>query len=197
MSLFPHEMESERLRYERLHPDDFDPYELYRYARADHPHSDEITEYVPWDPHDQPNETFEWVQETGEQFESGETATYVLRPKDGEHEGEFAGLTGLHPDWDRQRAALGIWLRKEFWGQGYSGERAGRLLELAFDRLDLDVVLVSHAPDNEQSKRAIQKYVERYGGQKEGHLRNQIVMGDEPQDTVRYTITGEQWEENR
>jgi len=34
MTLFPEEMESERLQYERLHPAEFDPFELYEYARA-------------------------------------------------------------------------------------------------------------------------------------------------------------------
>lgn len=53
-------------------------------------------------------------------------------------------------------------------GRGYSGERAGALLELAFDRLDLATVAVSHLPDNENSKRAVEKYVERFGGRYEG-----------------------------
>ncbi|MFC7072362.1 GNAT family N-acetyltransferase [Halovenus rubra] len=197
MSLFPTEMESKRLRYERLHPKDVDPFELYRYVRRGAPHIDEITRYVTWDPYDHPKEAVDWVEQSGTAFEEGDNATYVIRPKEGEHAGEFAGLAGLGPDWDRRSAGLGTWLRKPFWGQGYSGERAARLLEMAFDRLDLDLVRVSHAPDNDQSQRAIEKYVDRFGGRKLGRVRNHIVIDGEPRDSIRYSISHEEWERNR
>ena len=196
MSLFPAEMESERLRYERLHPDEFDPWELYEYARKDAPHTDEITEHVTWEPYEHPKEAVDWVHQCGSAFEEGSRATYVLRPKEGERAGEFAGLAGIEPDWDRRVAELGTWLRKPFWGKGYSGERAGRFLELAFDRLDLEVVTVTHDPENEPSRRAIEKYVDRFGGRKEGYLRNDIVIGGEPRDSVQYSISREEWAEN-
>ena len=197
MSLFPDELESERLRYERIHPDSFDPYELYEHAREGAPYIEEITRWVTWDPHQTPKETFEWVERTGEAFENGENASYVLRPRAGEREGEFAGTAGLGVDWERQLGTLGIWLREPFWGQGYSGERAGRFLQLAFDRLDLEAVMVSHAPENEQSERAISKYVERFGGRREGTMRYAIEMDGEGQDVVRYSITREEFDANR
>lgn len=197
MVLFPAEMESERLRYERLHPDDFDPFELYQHVQAGAPDVDEITKYVTWDPHGHPKETFDWVEQRGAEFESGDDATYLLRPKEGEHAGDVIGLAGLHPDWDRRLATMGTWLRPPFWGNGYSGERAARMLELAFDRLDLAVVAVSHDPKNHNSKRAIEKYVERFGGRKEGRIRNDLVIDGTPRDSIRYSITREEWNQNR
>jgi ribosomal-protein-alanine N-acetyltransferase len=197
MALFPTEMESDRLRYERLHPEEFDPDELYRHARAGAPHIDEITEYVTWDPHEHPKESLGVVESCGEEFESGEGATYVVRPTEGDRAGEFAGLTSVGVEWDRQLAVLGTWLRKPFWGRGYSGERAARMLELAFDRLDLEVVAVSHDPDNDNSRAAIQRYVDRFGGREEGRIRNDIVIDGEPRDSIRYSITREEWETNR
>lgn len=197
MSLFPTELESERLRYERLHPDDFDPLELYDHVRSGAPDVDELTEYLSWDPYNHPKDAFDWVERCGANFESRDDATYVLRPKDGERADELAGLAGLHPDWDRRLATMGTWLRTPFWGRGYSGERAGRFLELAFDRLDLEVVTVTHDPENDNSRRAIEKYVERFGGRTEGRLRNDVVVNGEPRDSVRYSITCEEWEQNR
>ena len=197
MSVFPEKMESERLRYERLHPDEFDPFELYEHVRRGAPHIDEITEHVYWDPYDHPKEALDWVDACGEDFESGEHAAYVIRPDGGDRPGEFAGLAGIRPDWDRRLATLGTWLRKPFWGQGYSGERAGRMLELAFERLDLEVVAVSHAPENDNSRRAIETYVERFGGRKEGRIRNDIVIDGEPRDSIRYSISREEWARNR
>ncbi|MFC7059201.1 GNAT family N-acetyltransferase [Halovenus salina] len=196
MSVFPAEIESDRLRYERLHPDEIGPFELYRHVKRGAPHIEEITEYVTWEPYDHPKQAADWVTQCGDQFEKGADATYVIRPKEGERAGEFAGLAGLHPDWDRKIATLGTWLRKPFWGRGYSGERAGRMLELAFDRLDLEVVTVSHDPENDPSRRAIEKYVERFGGRKEGHIRNDLVIDGEPRDSVRYSISRAEWEQN-
>ncbi|EMA46562.1 GNAT family N-acetyltransferase [Halobiforma nitratireducens] len=196
MSLFPTEMESERLRYERLHPDDIDPFELYEHARAGAPHIDEITEYVTWEPYDHPREALEWIETCGENFDGNDAATYVMRPTEGDRAGELAGLAGIHPDWDRRLAVLGVWFRKPFWGRGYSAERAARMLELAFDRLDLEVVTVSHDPENENSRRAIERYVDRFGGRKEGRLRNDIAVDGEPRDTIRYSITCEEWRAN-
>ena len=193
MSPFPATMESERLRYERLHPDDVDPFELYEHVRAGAPNVEEITEYVTWNPHAHPRETVEFVEGCGEAFEAGETATYVLRPAGGDRAGELAGLCALDTDWDRRLATMGIWLRKPFWGRGYSGERAARLLELAFDRLDLEVVAVTHLPENDRSRRAIEGYVERFGGRREGLIRNDVVVDGEPRDAVRYSVAAEEW----
>jgi ribosomal-protein-alanine N-acetyltransferase len=194
MSLFPAEMESDRLRYEHLHPETLDPFELYEHAREGAPHIDEITKHVSWDPYQHPKEAADWIERCGKQFETGEGVTYVVRPTEGDRAGEFAGLCGLHPDWSRRRTTLGTWLRKQFWGQGYSGERAARLLELAFDRLDLELVTVSHDPANDNSRRAIERYVDRFGGRKEGHIRNDILMDGEVRDSVRYSISSEEWQ---
>ena len=186
-------MESERLRYERLHPDDVDPYELYDHAKAGAPAIDEITRWVTWEPYGTPKEAADWIDRCGVAFDDGEDATYVLRPTEGDRAGEFAGLAGLHPDWDRRIATLGVWLRKPFWGRGYSGERAARMLELAFERLDLEVVTVSHDPENDNSRAAIQRYVDRFGGREEGRIRNDLVINGEPRDSVRYSIAREEY----
>ncbi len=197
MSIFPETLESDRLRYEAASPDAVDPYELYEYVNADAPNVDEITRYVTWDPYDHPKVALEWLEHCAEQFDEGESANYIIRPTERERAGELAGMAGVHPKWDRQLALMGTWLRKPFWGQGYSGERAATLLELAFETLDLEIVAVEHDPENEQSKRAIEKYVDRFGGQREGRLRNAVVMNGEPRDTIRYTIAKEEWQEHR
>lgn len=197
MSLFPRTLESDRLRYERVHPDDLDPLELYEHVRADAPHIDEVTRHVNWDPYPHPKQAEDWVARCGEEFEAGDAANYVIRPTDGEHADEFAGLAGIDPDWERRRATLGTWLRNPFWGRGYSGERAGRFLDLAIERLDLEVVAITHAVENEQSQPAIEKYVERHGGRREGRIRNDLVVDGDPRDVLRYSVAREEWADAR
>jgi len=50
-------------------------------------------------------------------------------------------------------------------------------------------VTVTHLDANENSRRAVEKYVERFGGRREGTIRNQITLDGEPVDTVRYSIS--------
>lgn len=194
--MFPETIETERLRFEPRWPDRVDVHDLYGIL-SDDAGIEESTAYVTWDPHGTKKETLEFLERGRTQWDDGEAAGYVLYPRTGEDGAdEIAGTTGLDVDWDRRTAALGIWLRKRFWGRGYSGERAAALCELAFDRLDLEVVSVSHHPDNEQSQRAIEKYVDRFGGRREGLLRNDLTfMDDSVHDRVRYTISQDEWRE--
>ena len=193
-SLFPDLIETERLRFEPRSPESVDVHDLYRICAAD-PGIDEVTRYVPWDPHEHPRET-EAFLERGDDYRTESTAAgYVLRPGKGEDgAGAVAGFTGLGVDWEKRRGGLGLWLRKRFWGRGYSGERATALVELAFDRLDLDVVTVGHDAANANSERAITRYVERLGGGRDGEFRNRCVDPDgSVSDEVRYSITKDEW----
>jgi RimJ/RimL family protein N-acetyltransferase len=193
--MFPEEVATDRLHLERLTQEHL--FELYEHARRGAPGIEGITEYVSWSPHRSLGETREFVDRSVEQWNDGEGVTYVLRPTEDEtNEGEFGGTTGFGIDWDRRTATLGLWLRKPLWGREYSGERAGALMDLAFSALDLDLVAVSHHPENENSERAIEKYVERYGGRREGLLRNGLLYQDGTVvDEVRYSISQAEYRE--
>lgn len=197
--MFPERIETDRLRLERLCHDNLDLFEYYRIC-SDDDGIEEVTRYMPWDPHETIVETKEFVDDAEEKWEKGETAEYIFRPKEST-EGEptdandapIAGQGGLHVDWERRTGELGTWFRKRFWGRGYSGERAAAMMELAFDLLDLELVAVTHHADNRKSRRAIEKYIEAHGGQREALIRNYIPYGDEVADEQRYTVTREQW----
>jgi ribosomal-protein-alanine N-acetyltransferase len=193
--MFPERIETDRLVLERLSHETLDLFEFYRVCSDANGDEDmtEVTRYMPWDPHETVNESKEFIDRCEEQWDEGEAATYVVRPREDEKgAGEFAGNAGFSIDWDRRTARLGTWLRKKFWGRGYSGERATALIEIVFERLDLEAVAVTHHADNEKSRRAIEKYVEAHGGRCEGRLRNWVPYGDRVADEYRYTITREE-----
>ncbi|WP_224334903.1 GNAT family N-acetyltransferase [Haloprofundus halobius] len=194
--LFPTVIETERLRLEPRTPEYVDVHELYRICSPS-PEMDEVTRHLPWSPHDTPKETSEFLRRGRQHRENHETVDYVIRPRENEDgAGEIAGFGGLNLQWDRRSAGLGLWLGKRFWGRGYSAERAAALLELAFDHLDLELVRVCHDPENENSRRAIKKYVDRFGGQRDGTFRNAAATVDgEVVDRTHYTVTQRQWRE--
>lgn len=192
--LFPETIETDRLRLEAAGPETVDVLELYGICSSD-PGIEDVTEYVTWEPHATPKETLEFLEHVAEGREENERASYVVYPREGEEgAGEVAGMAGFGVDWEKRTATLGTWLRKRFWGRGYSGERAAAFMQVAFDRLDLDCVTVSAEVDNERSNRAIEKYIETHGGRREGLLRNFVVIDGEPADCYRYTVSGGEWE---
>jgi len=194
---FPGTIRTDRLRIERLCHDAVDLRHYYRICSADDD-IDGVTEYLSWDPHESIRETKSFLDMVERQWENGESAAYVIRPRQGEPGGgEIAGGAGITVDWERDTGTLGVWLRKRFWGRGYSGERAAAFVELAFERLGLDLVAVEHQVGNERSKRAIEKYVDRFGGSYDGRLRNWAVKADEVRDQHRYTISREEYRRSR
>lgn len=196
-SLFPREVTTDRLRLVAADTESVDPFELYEYCREGATHVDEVTRYLTWEPYGTVNGAFEFLETCESEFESGEAAHYaVFAGVDEPEAGEFVGMAGLGPDWDRRLATLGTWLRKPFWGRGYSGERARALMRVAFDRLDLEAVAVTCHAENEKSRRAIRKYVEAAGGREEGLLRNHTRYRDGVADSYRFTVTREEWVEH-
>jgi len=197
--MLPEVIETERLRLEPGTPAYVDPLTVYEHCKEDAPAIDEITEHLPWRPHPHPEASVEFLERGAEQREEHEAAEYVVRPTEREDgAGEIAGFAGLKFDWEKDSAELGCWFRKPFWGRGYSGERALALAELAFEHLDFEVLTVSHHPGNDQSERAIAKYVDRMGGRREGVMRNAGVESIEQGggvDLVRYSVSQQEYRE--
>ncbi|WP_323675685.1 GNAT family protein [Halorubellus sp. PRR65] len=192
--LFPDEVVTERLRLVKESVADGDLGERYASMSTDGMDEGEVA-YVPVEPFEHLREAYEFVADREDRMQSGDAGTYVVRPREGEDgAGEPAGEAELFAVWPRRAAFMTFGLRKRFWGRGYSGERAAALIRLAFERLDLEVVFVSHLVANENSQRAIERYVDRFDGRREGTLRNQYPMNGEPRDVVQYSIGRDEYE---
>ncbi|WP_440989186.1 GNAT family N-acetyltransferase [Haloarchaeobius baliensis] len=206
--LLPRRIDTDRLTMLPSSPEVLDPLALYRVCSGDTA-IDEVTEHLTWEPHATPKESLEFLETTRDGLDSGEDASYQLyvAPDDAPEgidgpspRGPYAdtdlvlaGGAGMGIDWDRRTGTLGTWLRKPFWGRGYSGERAAAFVALAFECLDLEVVAVEHVAGNENSMRAIERYVERFGGRTEGAFRNWALKDGEPVTQHRYSITREEY----
>jgi RimJ/RimL family protein N-acetyltransferase len=197
--MFPERIETDRLELTALGPETVDVLDYYDICSGNRGDIETITEFVPWEPHDTPKESKEYLDLVASQREAGENAEFAVFPKDGEvAEGvsdDFAGAVGLCPHWDRRTGELGIWLREPFWGRGYYDEAFAALTRVAFECLDLDAVEIVHRHGNEKSRRATEKFVTSLGGTHEGRLRNYWTGPSGPADAHRYTVTREEWSE--
>jgi RimJ/RimL family protein N-acetyltransferase len=187
--LLPDPIETDRLVLAALDADAADPLTYHEHASGED--AEDVTAHRPWDPHDHRRDSLDDLREAEAAREAGEHARCVIRPRESEDGGgEFAGTTGVYPKWDRRRATFGVRLRPAFRGRGCSGERAAATVELALDRLDLDAVAVARVDGDETSRRAVEKYVERFGGRHGDPLRNlQVDEDGGVVDERRYTMT--------
>ena len=196
--LFPRKIETASLDLQQLCRENVDLVDYYELCSHHEPSIGEVTEYLPWDPHETVKQTADYLDELEAEWDDGTRAEYVMRPKEGEPgAGEIAGSGGLIIDWETRTGKPAIWLRKRFWGNGYSGERANAMFELAFEGLDLDLIAVPVQDGNARSRKAVEKYISLHGGQYDGIIRNSTSRPDGTIiDHHRYTVTQEQYRES-
>ena len=89
-----------------------------------------------------------------------------------------------------RRAEIGFILRRDHWGRGYMLEATRTLLRFAFEQLALHRVEADVDPRNDASIRLI----ERLGFQREGHLRERWLVGEEINDTIMYGLLQREWQ---
>ncbi len=192
-TLFPENIETTSLSFEPLSRDNIDVLELYGLLGKGETIEAE-TRYLNWSAYDSPYQTKQFLEKTEEHWQEGTKASYILRSR--EQDDGVVGFTTLSIEWGRRLGEFGIFLRKPFWGRGYSQQRARAMIYLAFDQLDLEVIEVSCSIDNDRAKRAIEKYVDEFGGEYVGVRYNMVTDDtDEPLDCHLYTITDEQYRE--
>lgn len=191
--MFPRTLETDALILTQFCETQVDLFDLYDLFTEERDGTADVFEYVPQEPYSSVKDAYDQLIEAEGSWEEAESAQYAV------HTGNnvLVGHTGLVFEWERRIARIGFTLGKQYWGRGYAGECATALTDLAFERLDLDVVALDYADGNERSKRAIEKFIETVGGQYDGILRNWASIGDEIADHHRYTITQEQYRQTR
>ncbi|MDX1671578.1 MAG: GNAT family N-acetyltransferase [Balneolaceae bacterium] len=102
----------------------------------------------------------------------------------------LVGTVGLKDiDDHHNRAELGYWIGKPYWGNGFATEAAAALLDFGFRELSLHRIYAFHFHTNPQSGRVLKKI----GMKKEGALRKHIYRLDKYRDMIAYGILRSEW----
>ena len=104
-------------------------------------------------------------------------------------DGELAGCIGLRVQPDFERAEVGYWIGKPYWGRGYATEATGKIIEFGFEALKLNRIYAGYFARNAASSRVMIKNGMKY----EGTLRKHVKKWDEFVDVVYYGILREEW----
>ena len=105
-------------------------------------------------------------------------------------DGSSIGICTLFAfSWQCRRAEVGYGLAAHAWGHAYMDEALRALLGYRFATLGLNRVEADIDPRNQASAKSL----ERLGFQKEGHLRERWIVGDDVSDTALYGLLQRDW----
>lgn len=182
--MFPRYIKTDRLTLQPAHTQ-LTPKQLYKYCSTENNDLTDVVETLKWEPHQTYLESASVLSSMRQQFLSAEGANYQISIND-----NFVGLCSMGFDTPKRKANFGIWLRKQYWGNKISQERAKALIEVGFTELDLKTIYVKVSAENEKSNKAVSRYITQVGGSKRGSLPNDyLASSGELKDLNIYAVT--------
>ena len=103
--------------------------------------------------------------------------------------GTLVGAIGLSIDSRFDRAEIGYWIGKPYWGQGYCTEAGRAMRDWGFSELGLNRIYATHFKRNPASGRVMQNL----GMKREGELRQHVKRWDRYEDMVVCGILRDEW----
>jgi RimJ/RimL family protein N-acetyltransferase len=128
-----------------------------------------------------------WISGHEAAFESGQAIHFAicLRTTD-----QLLGAVGLVLQPEHDRAEIGYWIGKPFWGNGYATEAAAAATGYAFSALRYNRVFSYHYSRNPASGRVLSKIGMRHDGCQHAHIKKWGVY----EDCEFYGILRAEWE---
>jgi RimJ/RimL family protein N-acetyltransferase len=145
-----------------------------------------LEDLLPWMPwcHNQYiiEDTRQYLESREEAWSKGKEYDFAIIDS---RDNTFIGACGFNDiNYEEKRANLGYWIRTSKTGQGIATLVVRLLALFAFEKLNLNRAELIIATDNKNSQRV----AEKSGAVKEGILRNRLVVRDQIQDAVMYSL---------
>ena len=83
-----------------------------------------------------------------------------------------------------KKADMGYWIKKDLWGQGFATEAALGAIKFGFQKLGINKIYATSAPENLASIRVLEKI----GMVKEGYLKEDVCVRGHYRDSVLMAI---------
>lgn len=142
----------------------------------------EVTRYLTWRPHQQIEQTQQFVQSCLAAWEYETRFPYMITLKE---TNEVIGM--IDPRIEGSKVGIGYGAARAHWGKGYVSEATRSIIEWAFQQPIIYRVYATTDVENLASQRVLEKV----GMQCEGILRKYIVhpnISDVPRDSYIYAI---------
>jgi RimJ/RimL family protein N-acetyltransferase len=174
-------LESDRLRLRRFEPGDA----VDLRALADHPEVAATTLNLAYPYTLADAQAF--IRGVRTAWSGGRSLVFAIERKADSKLIGAVGLT-LQPNFDR--AELGYWLGRAHWGRGYATEAARAVVDVGFERLNLNRIFAACFAGNSASERVMQKLGMTY----EGTLRQHYKRYDRYHDGRCYGLLRSEWQ---
>jgi len=150
--------------------------------------SAEVSVWLPWcHSHYSMEESLEWILRSGKQWDEKREFHFGIFDS---QSGGFVGGVGLNELKPEHRLAnLGYWVRTAWTGRGVATAAASLAAGFGFKDLWLDRIEILAALGNKPSQRV----AEKLGANKEGVLRNRLVIHGQAHDAVVFSLIGSEW----
>ncbi len=129
-----------------------------------------------------------WISTHQENFDQGQALSLAIVRR---HDSALIGGIGLGIRREYDRAEMGYWIGKPYWGNGYATEAARALLAYGFSVLGLNRIFAEHFSRNPASGRVMEKL----GMKHEGHLRQHMKKWGVFEDIEVHGILRSEFEE--
>ena len=123
----------------------------------------------------------EFISKRQREFEGGKSVQFAITHRE---QGYLIGGTGMQLEEIHQKASIGYWIGKPYWGKGYCTEAASAVVKYGFEALGLNRIYAIHMTRNPRSGRVMQKI----GMKHEGHMRKNWKKWGEFEDVELYAI---------
>ncbi len=121
-----------------------------------------------------------WIAAHLPDFANDQALSFAVR-----HEGKLVGAMALTINRKHDRAILGYWIGRPFWGRGYATEAARAVVAYGFQNLRLEKIEAEYFAGNPASGRVMEKA----GLTREGYQPRHRKKGETYVDTIIYGIT--------
>lgn len=116
-----------------------------------------------------------WIANHAAWFEAGTAAVWGVCEREG---GALVGTIGLSVQREHDRAELGYWIGKPYWGRGYATEAGIAVVGHSLGAMGLHRVYANHYVRNPASGKVLQKIGMSPEGCARGHLKRFGVHED-------------------
>jgi len=141
-------LRTERLTLRRLYPSDYR--DMYEYSCLP-----EVTEYLLWYPHENPDQTYRYLETLQSGYKHGEFYDWAVVLTE---TGKMIGTCGFTSfDHEHGRAEVGYVLNPRFWGCGIATEAVSAAIAFAFAELEINRVEAHFIEGNDRSLRVMEK----------------------------------------
>ena len=130
-----------------------------------------------------------WIETHEPMFQQGKVVTFAITLAEND---ELIGAIGLDISKENNRAELGYWVGKPFWGKGYCTEAARRVIQYGLEELGLNRIFAHFMTKNPASGRVMEKAGMKY----EGYLRQHVKKWDVYEDIKIYSILKSEFDRN-